>query len=284
MTRLTFYSERIKKIGLPSGEISRMRQYERFLSNNLEQLRMVKMYRTPQALRSFARIFILILPPFYAPAYAQVARGTHSLFIGIAFGIITAVGLSALFEGLEILEDPFTAYLSLDGIDVAEEFQVLHFAQLISTRKLVFPDAPNYPPGRRAALTTLKHASKRHLIGLPPTQDHHHHHEGGRHPPHSRVPSLVNVLEPTPSSPNSVVEDNHDSTPDDEDTMTDHVDLELGMLVGDDDGSEHNVRETIFTDVDEEVTVRTRTHPQSLSPSARLSRRKLWHQRQEAQS
>src|SRR3569832_2059612 len=43
MTRLMFYSERLKKIGLPSGEISRIRQYERFLSNNLEHLRMYKL-------------------------------------------------------------------------------------------------------------------------------------------------------------------------------------------------------------------------------------------------
>jgi hypothetical protein len=46
MTRLTLYSERIKKLGLNSGEMSRMRQYERFLSDSMEQLRMIKLYRT----------------------------------------------------------------------------------------------------------------------------------------------------------------------------------------------------------------------------------------------
>lgn len=60
LTRLVMYSERIKKIGLPSGELSRIRQYERFLSSMVEQLRMIKMYRTPQAFRSFARIFTLV--------------------------------------------------------------------------------------------------------------------------------------------------------------------------------------------------------------------------------
>jgi len=74
LTRLVMYSERLKKIGLPAGEASRLRQYERFLSSMIEQLRMVKMYRTPQAFRSFARIFTLVLPPFYAPTFAQVAR------------------------------------------------------------------------------------------------------------------------------------------------------------------------------------------------------------------
>ena len=120
MTRLLLYSERLKKIGLPSGEVSRIRQYERFLSDMVEQLRMVKMYRSPQALRSFARIFTLLLPPFYAPTFAQVAMEVNSLGVGVAFGIVTALGLTALFESLQVLEDPFTAFLALDGIDVRE--------------------------------------------------------------------------------------------------------------------------------------------------------------------
>jgi hypothetical protein len=154
LTRLVIYSERLKKIGLPSGEISRVRQYERFISTDIEQLRMLKLYRTPQAFRSFARIFTLILPPFYAPTFAQVAVDVNSLGVGIAFGVITTLGLVALFESHQILEDPFTAYLALDGIDVREEFEVLHYAQLINTRKLLFPDAHVYPAARRAALTS----------------------------------------------------------------------------------------------------------------------------------
>ena len=122
ITRLLLYSERLKKIGLPSGEISRIRQYERFLTDIVEQLRMVKMYRSPQALRSFARIFTLLLPPFYAPTFAQVAMEVNSLGVGIGFGIITALGLTALFESLQVLEDPFTAFLGktfLWGMDRA---------------------------------------------------------------------------------------------------------------------------------------------------------------------
>lgn len=168
LTRLVIYSERLKKIGLPSGEISRVRQYERFISSVIEQLRMLKLYRTPQAFRSFARIFTLILPPFYAPTFAQVAVDVDSLGVGIAFGIITALGLVALFESHQILEDPFTAYLALDGIDVREEFEVLHYAQLINTRKLVFPDSPVYPAARRAALTSQSMRFKKPKKRLSP--------------------------------------------------------------------------------------------------------------------
>lgn len=59
------------------------------------------------------------------------------------------------------------------GIDAREEFEVLHYSQLIQTRKLVFPDAPPYPAGRRAALTHLNHPKKIHLIGMPPPQPYH---------------------------------------------------------------------------------------------------------------
>jgi len=140
----------------------------------LEQLRVVKLFRTPPALRCFGRIFTVLLPPCYAPVYAQVARETNSLTIGIAFGIITALALTALFESMEVLEDPFTAFLALDGIDAREEFEVLHFSQLTTTRQLVFPEAPMYPAARRAALTRSNHPGKKlHTIGMPPTQPFH---------------------------------------------------------------------------------------------------------------
>mmetsp|Transcript_7843 Transcript_7843/g.11370 ORF Transcript_7843/g.11370 Transcript_7843/m.11370 type:complete len:697 (+) Transcript_7843:154-2244(+) len=193
MTRLIMYGERLKRIGLPSGEVSRIKQYERFISDVLEQLRIIKLYRTPQALRAFARIFTILLPPFYAPTYAQVAKELESLPMGILFGVITALCLTALFESLEVLEDPFTAFLALDGIDAREEFEVLHYSQLTQTRKLVFPDAPDYPAGRRAALTKWnRHGSNKHSshIGTPPTQAFH---TGATVAPNT-APSINSVL------------------------------------------------------------------------------------------
>lgn len=257
LTRLVFYSERLKKIGLPSGEVSRLRQYERFLSSMIEQLRMVKMYRTPQAFRSFARIFTLLLPPFYAPSYAQVARDLDSLGVGICFGLLTALGLTMLFESQQILEDPFTAYLALDGIDVREEFEVLHFAQLTETRKLVFPDAPEYPAGRRAALTN--HSSQKptahpHAIGLPPLQSHLHQYHYGRdnHSLASRTTLGADKYRPVHAS---------DDEEEEEDAHT-----ELGTRM--DEGSTPTFRETRFHDDSESVsTLRTRRYGRRNRPN-----------------
>jgi len=166
MTLLTVYSERIKRVGLPSGELSRMRQYERFLQLNIERLRMYKMYRTPQALRSFARIFTFLLPPFYAPKFAQVAIDVQSLGVGLSLGLITAIGLTALFESLQVLEDPFVGYLALDGIDVKEEFEVLLWTSLVKTRQMIFPNAQNYPTGRRSALDLVDKSGSRRPSSL----------------------------------------------------------------------------------------------------------------------
>lgn len=209
VTRLILYSERLKKLGLGSSDSSRLRQYERYLTTTIEQLRMVKMYRTPQALRSFARVFTLLLPAFYAPDYAQLAREVQSLPMGILFGIITVLCLTALFESLQILEDPFTAYLALDGIDVHEEFEVLLFAQLMNTRMLAFPDAPPYPAGRRAALmNNLSHAQLQ-IVGQIPYQY------------------------KTKKAP----KDGENSTTDDE-SVSEHQDVELGAVLEEEGDSE----------------------------------------------
>jgi len=152
MARLTTYDERLRIAGVSASEISRMRQYERFMGEAMESLRMVKMYRTPQALRSFARIFTLILPAFYAPTFAQLARDVESLGMGISFGLLVAVGLSGLFNAIQCLEDPFVGFLTLDGINVTEEFEVLQWQQLVNARAVLFPEAPLFPYGTRMAL------------------------------------------------------------------------------------------------------------------------------------
>ena len=84
------------------------------------------------------------MPPFFAPAFAQLAINTGSLAMGIIFAIITGICLNALLEGVEMLEDPFVAFVTLDGVDVREELQVLHYQQLVTARSEVFPNAKPY--------------------------------------------------------------------------------------------------------------------------------------------
>mmetsp|Transcript_13727 Transcript_13727/g.19627 ORF Transcript_13727/g.19627 Transcript_13727/m.19627 type:complete len:289 (+) Transcript_13727:1007-1873(+) len=138
--KLSKLTEVFKAVGLNFSEASRIRQYERFIGEAVEGLRMVKMYRTPQALRAFGRIFTVALPPLYAATFAQLALDTGSLAIGITMSVLTPLCLTALFESINALEDPFVGFITLDGINIKEELEVLHFNQFMSARKALFPD------------------------------------------------------------------------------------------------------------------------------------------------
>lgn len=141
ITRLTLLAEDLKKAGMALPEMIRIQKWLRVLCGALEELRVLKVYRTPQALRSFARIGAAFLPPLYGPAFAQLARDTDSLTLGIFFGLIASVALTALFEANSFLEDPFLSYLTMDGIDVYGELVVLHRQELMGTRSDCFPNA-----------------------------------------------------------------------------------------------------------------------------------------------
>jgi hypothetical protein len=63
--------------------------------------------------------------------------------MGLAFAIIASLALSCLHECVRALEDPFVGHVTLDGIDVCEELNYLHYENLINTREVAFPDAPD---------------------------------------------------------------------------------------------------------------------------------------------
>jgi hypothetical protein len=221
----------------------------------------------------------LVLPPFYAPVYAQVAKDVDSLALGIVFGIVTALGLTALFETLEVLEDPFTAFLALDGIDVREEFEVLHFAQLVNTRKLAFPNAPAYPLGRLTAL--------RQGCGVPPLNllPRHHHTHINRHNLDPEI-GVINQAK-SPSSafcdvtpiPITTTTPDYESGVDDDDDNNDGMDrldlpemhrsVEFGTPISNE--NESAVRETIYVPLN--VTTPMHTRMERLVSSRMLSRR-----------
>ena len=86
------------------------------IGRSMEELRLIKTYRTPQALRNFGRVLSLFLPPFYAPYYVEVARDTGSLGLGIGLAVVVSMTLTGLFESIQVLEDPFVASTILEGI------------------------------------------------------------------------------------------------------------------------------------------------------------------------
>ena len=118
---------------------NRIRQWERGCLDAIERLRIIKMYRTPQGLRSFGRLFSMLLPPFYAPYYAQLAHEVDSLGVAITFAIFTALALTSLFETISQMEDPFDRSSILDGVDVQTDLIDEFRPMLLALRSRYFP-------------------------------------------------------------------------------------------------------------------------------------------------
>ena len=105
------------------------------------------MYRTPQGLRSFGRLFSMLLPPFYAPYYAQLAHDVNSLGVAITFAIVTALALTSLFETISQMEDPFEESSVLDGVDVRTDLNEGLKPLLLALRSRYFPGCPPFKDG-----------------------------------------------------------------------------------------------------------------------------------------
>lgn len=130
-------------------QAARIRQWERGILISIDQLHAIKLYRTPQGLRSFARLFSVFLPPFFAPYYAQLAIDVNSLGLAIAFAVVTSIALTSLFETTSQMEDPFARKTTcstfccstLDCIDVRHELICSMQPQLLALRQQYFPQA-----------------------------------------------------------------------------------------------------------------------------------------------
>ena len=128
--RLVLATEALKVAGLPSGECSRMSQYVQKLVEQWEYVRAIKEYRTPNAMRAFARVYILGLPTLFAPYFLHVALTASDTWPGhgheasrVAFACVVSATVSAMLAGLfsvELsLENPFSP--SLDAVRVHHE-------------------------------------------------------------------------------------------------------------------------------------------------------------------
>ncbi|KAG7400045.1 hypothetical protein PHYBOEH_007113 [Phytophthora boehmeriae] len=121
--------EVMKACGMPANEASRINQYHWLLQARIEKLQNIKFYRTPQATRSFTRLFILVLPVFYGPYYAYIARGSDGQATSFAFCLMLSIATSLLMTGIfnveKTMEDPFVGG-GMDGVHVHEMFRLTH--------------------------------------------------------------------------------------------------------------------------------------------------------------
>ena len=142
--------QQLKTQGLPGGEAHRLDQYISKVGIAFERLCAIKEYRTPQAFRAFARVYILIIGALYGPYYLHVGKyGTAlptltstptetaaaavaedeigSLVFALVFACSIQLAMSGLFTIMLGLEDPFMrrgGRGQLDSINVADLVEV----------------------------------------------------------------------------------------------------------------------------------------------------------------
>jgi hypothetical protein len=121
MFDFALHTETMRKYGFPSGEASRLHQYHQYLQQRFEQLRILKYYRTPQATRSFGRVYIFVLPWLTGPYFAWVNVVTGYIFT-LCLAAFTFLILLGLMNIQQELEDPFVPlFTSLTpGIDTVK--------------------------------------------------------------------------------------------------------------------------------------------------------------------
>jgi hypothetical protein len=116
--KIGLVTERLKAHGLSGSEGSRLNQYTSKIMTAMYHLIKLKDFRTPQATRAFARVYILITPIFYGPYFADVAENGTNLVYAVSLAVMTSLALVGLFNVQKGLEDPFRS--GIDSIDMNE--------------------------------------------------------------------------------------------------------------------------------------------------------------------
>jgi len=103
MRKLSLKNEVMKKAGMAAVEASRINQYQQKVLHGLETLHNIKEYRTPQATRSFARVFIHLMPWLYGPYFVWVAHTLHTERHAISaflFSLVLSISTEIAMVGL----------------------------------------------------------------------------------------------------------------------------------------------------------------------------------------
>lgn len=112
--------------GVPAPNISRVNESLRSLMEEFEQLRNIRMYRTPIALRAYTKIFVTIFPALYSPLFAFIAKDTGALWGSIVMVVLYSFILTGLDRIQDGLEQPFDG-LSVDDVCFEEYSAHIHF-------------------------------------------------------------------------------------------------------------------------------------------------------------
>lgn len=103
---LSVMVQEFRRLGLPSGELSRVNQYVSKMIVAFDQMKNIFHYRTPVTLRAYSKVFIYTFPVIYGPFFAYTFDH-YSPGLGYVMPILFAFILISLDNIQEHLESPY---------------------------------------------------------------------------------------------------------------------------------------------------------------------------------
>ena len=105
-SELSRYMEECRNRGMTNSEVSRANQHLSKMLDAFENLKHIYQYRTPVTLRAYSKIFIFVLPIFYGPYFAFIAKEIPNSLIYV-MPILFSIILVSLDTIQDHLENPF---------------------------------------------------------------------------------------------------------------------------------------------------------------------------------
>lgn len=134
-TELSLFIKEFRTRDLASGEVSRSNQFLSKMIDAFESMKHIYQYRTPRTLRTYSKIFVILVPIVYGPYFAHLSDGL-ALWISFIMPVLFSIVLVSLDNIQEQLENPFDQF-GEDDINInPEKFAAnLELLDEISTKK-----------------------------------------------------------------------------------------------------------------------------------------------------
>lgn len=120
-TQISVFIKDFRERGLPSGEVSRSNQYLSKIIDAYESMKHIYQYRTPRTLRSYSKIFVVLVPIVYAPYFAYLGDEIAT-WLSFVMPVMFSLVLVSLDNIQDQLENPFDEVGEDDIIINAEKF------------------------------------------------------------------------------------------------------------------------------------------------------------------
>jgi predicted membrane chloride channel (bestrophin family) len=105
-TKLSLFIKQYRDRGLPSGEVSRSNQFLSKMIDAFESIKHIYQYRTPITLRSYSKIFVVLVPIVYGPYFAHISENI-TMSLAMIMPILFSIVLVSLDNIQDHLENPF---------------------------------------------------------------------------------------------------------------------------------------------------------------------------------